>query len=79
MKAFSPQGTYLLEHKKYRVCVKHLRECRRTEYPEKFKGVKVYYYGVTSDGCCIFTAKPKREGLPAFTIHTAAKLHNMEL
>lgn len=79
MKAFSPQGTYLLEHKKYRVHIKHFKECRRVEHPEKFKGTRVYYYGLTSDGSFIFTAKPRREGGSAFTKYTAIEIHNMGL
>lgn len=79
MKAFSPQGTYLLEHKKYRVHIKHLKECCRVEHPEKFKGVKVYYYGLTSDGCFMFTAKSRREGGSAFTMYTATEIRNMGL
>lgn len=79
MKAFSPQGSYLLEHRKYRVHIKHLKESRRVEHPEKFKGVKVYYYRLTSDGRFIFTAKPKREGGSAFTMYTVIEIRNMGL
>lgn len=79
MKAFSPQGTYLLEHRKYRVHIKHMKECRRVEFPEDFKGVRVYFYGYTSDGCATFSQKPKREHASAITMYTAIAIRNLGL
>lgn len=62
MKPFSLQGTYLLEHKKYRIRKKHLNAKFKEQYP-MYKKVKfVYMYETEKDyGCNIYTARPKQE------------------
>ena len=84
MKAFSPQGTYLLEHRKYRIRQKH-RNCKIcTMHPESYKGQTCYFYKIpkavdTLEDCevIVYTAKPKQNGSFEMSVVSAAELRKL--
>lgn len=77
MKPFSPQGTYLLEHPKYRVRAKHLN-ARLKERCSKYKrGGFVYLYDTEKYYCCnVYTAKPKQRHAIPESMKIAKELRN---
>lgn len=68
MRPFSLQGTYLLEHSKRRIRVKHLNAKFKEQYPMCKKVKFVYMYETEKDyGCNVYTAKPKQKvAIPVF-------------
>lgn len=62
MKPFSSQGTYLLDHPKYRTRKKHLNAKLKEQFKKCRKGAFVYIYETEKDyGCNVYTAKPKQK------------------
>lgn len=76
IKPYSPNGTYLPEHRKKRIWKKHWNAERRAKFPKAYKGNKVYFYGYTN-GCPTFTARPKREGLFAISLYSALDIRSI--
>ncbi len=75
MKPFSPQGTYLLNHPKYRVAKKHKAIKIRADYPMSCKGCKCYIYMLYEDcGFIVYTARPKQKGAIAESFEVAKEL-----
>lgn len=78
IKPFSPQGNYLLDHKKNRVWRKHWNIKNRVgEDPKFYKGQKIYFYGYR-DNQIVFSARSRREGLFALSLYKAMDLRNIE-
>ena len=75
MRRYSPQGTYLLGHKKSRVQKKHIRIKMKTESPYAYRGFKVYFYDYIKDNVA-FSSKPIFDGLAPFSIKEANKIRN---
>lgn len=75
MKVFSPQGTYLIHHRKKRIWKKHWHIANRAKYPEAYEGCKCYIY--TNSGHNAYTAKPKQHGCFAESLTVAVQLQEM--
>ena len=79
MKPFSLQGTYLLDHKKYRIRKKHLNAKFKAQYPTCSKKVTfVYLYETEKDyGFNVYTAKPKQKVAIHESIEVATDLRKV--
>lgn len=61
MRHYSPQGTYLLSHRKRRIARKHAHSCHKEHSHIKHKGPKVYAYSCNLDGFVIYSSIPYRQ------------------
>lgn len=58
MNHYSPQGTYLLSHRKRRIAKKHAHDYRKEYNHIPQKGYNVYLHYFYEDGFCVYTCKP---------------------
>lgn len=78
LKDYSPNGTYLVEHPKKKVWMKHWKATHKSEYPDVYKGAKCYVYKpLTEYDYLIYTASPKQKGSFIESFSIAKQLREM--
>lgn len=80
IKSYSPQGTYLPEHKKSRVRKKHWKIERMTMNckSNQYSGSKVFFLRLSlyDEGDIVFSAKPKKHGTFCISYKAANDIRN---